>query len=121
MKFKKGDTVRIISQESTFHSFGIVRQMERILGTIQVVDDDEEYGDEGGYEINGYTWHEDDLELASAPAKEKSYVRQHILDLIERIAQEFDVEWNGDSDTVEESFILNGCAETIRSYKADYE
>ena len=49
------------------------------------------------------------------------YTRKHVIDLIEVIAQEFDNEWNGDSDTAEESFILNECADTIRGFKKYYE
>jgi len=51
----------------------------------------------------------------------KQYTKQDILNLIEHIAQEFDSEWNGDSDTYEESLVYNEVTEIIRSYKVDYE
>ena len=49
------------------------------------------------------------------------YTREHILNLLECIAKEFDYEWNGDSDTHEESQIYKEIAGTIRDYKYDYE
>jgi len=120
-KFKSGDIVKIVEAAATFHHFGVVDEMEEIFGTEQVISNDEEYGDEGGYEINGYTWHEDDLELVTDLPKKKIYTQKDILALIESIAQEFDSEWNGDSDTYEESLVYNEVTEIIRSYKADYE
>jgi len=51
----------------------------------------------------------------------KQYTQQDILNLIESIAQEFDSEWNGDSDTYEESLVYNEVTEIIRSYKEKYE
>jgi len=51
----------------------------------------------------------------------KVYNQEYILDLIEQIAQEFDSEWNGDSDTYEEFLVYNEVTEIIRSYKEKYQ
>jgi len=120
-KFKIGDHVKILGEEATETYFGIADPMYKDMHTVQTIDEDGEYADDGGYEINGYTWHEDDLELVSAYTEEKLYTQQDILDLIEQIAQEFDSEWNGDSDTYEESLVYNEVTEIIRSYKEKYQ
>ena len=50
-----------------------------------------------------------------------THTAEHILELIERIAKEFDTEWNGDSDTYEQACTFNDCAEVIQSFKEEYE
>ena len=50
-----------------------------------------------------------------------TYTAEHILELIERIAIEFDTEWNGDSDAYEQACTFNACAEIVRDFKEEYE
>ena len=49
-----------------------------------------------------------------------THTTEHILELIERIAKEFDTEWNGDPDAYEQACTFNDCAEVIRSFKVEY-